>query len=119
MLNAQRLEWDSEFFDFGVGRLVGPFESRPTLAAERGLYLVYGVCGHEDTASHHSLSGRIAGCGARGECGRPHHRHDHGQPLRETQIDWTIRWRGCDVFLVGAPGQQRRSLPRLRALVIV
>lgn len=59
MLNVQRLEWDSEFFDFGVGRLVGPFESRYTLsvalqaAAERGLRLVYGVCGHEDAASHH------------------------------------------------------------------
>lgn len=58
MLNLQRLDWDSEFFGFGVGRLVGPFESSAALvaalkeAAEGGLRLVYGVCDHEDVASH-------------------------------------------------------------------
>lgn len=58
MLNVQRLDWDSEFFGFGVGRLVGPFESSSTLAAalqaavERDLRLVYGVCGHEDATSY-------------------------------------------------------------------
>jgi dTDP-4-amino-4,6-dideoxy-D-galactose acyltransferase len=58
MLNVQRLDWDSEFFGFGVGRLVGSFESSSALvaalkeAAERGLRLVYGVCDHKDVASH-------------------------------------------------------------------
>lgn len=58
MLNVQRLDWDSEFFGFGVGRVAGPFESSSALvaafkeAAERGLQLVYGVCDHKDVASH-------------------------------------------------------------------
>lgn len=58
MLNLQRLEWDSQFFGFGVGRLPGPFESESALAAvlqkapELGLRVVYGVCRHGDAASH-------------------------------------------------------------------
>lgn len=58
MLSVQRLDWDSEFFGFGVGRLVGPFESVATLsdalqtAVGHGFRLVYGACGHKDNASH-------------------------------------------------------------------
>jgi dTDP-4-amino-4,6-dideoxy-D-galactose acyltransferase len=59
VLSLQRLEWDTEFFGFGVGRLAGPFESIDALsdalqaAAENGTRLVYGACDHKDNASHY------------------------------------------------------------------
>lgn len=58
MLTLQRLDWDTEFFGFEVGRLAGPFESIEALsntlqvAAENGTRLVYGVCEHKDNTSH-------------------------------------------------------------------
>lgn len=67
-LNVQRLDWDSEFFGFGVGRLIGSIVSTTALAhalqdaAERGLRLVYGQCGHAEVASHQlclELGGRF------------------------------------------------------------
>lgn len=57
-LNVQRLAWDSEFFGFGVGRLIGSIESTVALsralqdANERGFRLVYGQCEHSDIVSH-------------------------------------------------------------------
>ncbi len=59
MLSVQQLDWDSEFFGIGVGRLVGPFETVAALgdalqtAAENGIRLVYGACDHKDNALHH------------------------------------------------------------------
>jgi dTDP-4-amino-4,6-dideoxy-D-galactose acyltransferase len=58
VLSLQQLDWDSEFFGFGVGRLVGSFESVAALsdalqtAAENGIRLVYGACDHKDSVSH-------------------------------------------------------------------
>jgi len=59
VLSLQQLDWDSEFFGFRVGRLVGPFETVAALsdalqaAAENGIRLVYGAFDHKDNASHH------------------------------------------------------------------
>ena len=57
-LKIQRLDWDSEFFGFGVGRLSGSLESAAALsrtlrdATEYGIVLVYGQCAHVDLVSH-------------------------------------------------------------------
>lgn len=58
MLTVQRLGWDSDFFGFGVGRLVGSIESGPALAnalahaADRDIQLTYGQCPHDDVQLH-------------------------------------------------------------------
>lgn len=57
-LQVQRLDWDSDFFGFGVGRLTGSIASTAALAdalqdsAKQGFQLVYGQCDHADTNSH-------------------------------------------------------------------
>ena len=67
-LSVQKLAWDSEFFGFGVGRLIGSIESTAALsraledATERGFRLVYGQCGHSDNVTHQrclELGGRF------------------------------------------------------------
>ena len=58
MLTVQRLDWDSDFFGFGVGRLVGSIESAPALvqalahAAASNIHLTYGQCHHDDGPLH-------------------------------------------------------------------
>ena len=57
-MSIERLKWDSEFFGFGVGRLVGEIESenalRDALAAgsAQGLTLIYGECAGDDERAH-------------------------------------------------------------------
>ena len=57
-LHVQSLAWDSEFFGFGVGRLIGSIESTAALsralqdANEQGFRLVYRQCEHSDIVSH-------------------------------------------------------------------
>lgn len=56
-LSVQRLDWDSDFFGFDVGELVGPIKSKENLtlvlakAYERGFSLIYGRFSHDDLAS--------------------------------------------------------------------
>ncbi len=58
MLTVQRLDWDSDFFGFGVGRLIGLIESGPALglalahAASSNIQLTYGQCNHDDLPLH-------------------------------------------------------------------
>lgn len=58
MLTVQPLDWDSDFFGFGVGRLVGSIESGPVLtqaladAADSNIQLTYGQCRHDDVPLH-------------------------------------------------------------------
>ena len=56
-MELQRLAWDSDFFGFGVGRLVGSPESTEALeavlniAGRSEMRLAYGQCAHGDTST--------------------------------------------------------------------
>ncbi len=58
LLTVQKLDWDSNFFGFGVGRLSDSFKSIAVLndalqtAAKKNIRLVYGACHHRDDISH-------------------------------------------------------------------
>lgn len=61
MIELQRLPWDSDFFGFGVVRLIGSPESTESLGAalssacRSGIRLAYGQCAHGDLASGRML----------------------------------------------------------------
>lgn len=57
-LGIKRLDWDSDFFGFGVGRLSQSIASRSSLAqllnkaAEEKIRLLYGQCNFDDDKNH-------------------------------------------------------------------
>ena len=105
-LIVQQLDWDSEFFGFGVGGLTGSIESVTALshalrdATERGIRLVYGQCAHTDVTSHRlclELGGRFVDA-----------KRTYSLTLTDAQASSTVLALPAD----GGPGSRRQ----LRAL---